>query len=57
MSELRALVRKHLEQEMKRLKVTVDEQIRESEEVLSRKLANAEGSPTGKPRQAKGKAK
>ena len=56
MSELRTLVKKHLEQELKTLKVAVDEQIRESEDILSRKLASAEGSPTGKAK-PKGKGK
>ncbi|CAH1802161.1 unnamed protein product [Owenia fusiformis] len=43
--ELRQLIHKHLSEELKKLKITVDEQLKTTEEVMNKKLASVEGTP------------
>lgn len=44
MTELRRLVREHLTDELKKLRVSVDQQIKASEDVISKKLEVAESA-------------
>jgi hypothetical protein len=44
MNELRKLIRQHLSEELKRLRLTVDQQIKTSEETISKKLVAVEAS-------------
>ena len=42
-SELRKLIRQHLSEELKKLRVSVDEQIKASEEAITKRLQSADG--------------
>ena len=53
-SELRKLIRQHLSDELKKLRLSVDEQIKASEDAITKKLQSADGKD-GAP--ASGKAK
>ena len=55
--ELRSLIKEHLSEELKKLKISVDEQIKESEEVLHKKLSDIEGSGGAAGRKSPGKGK
>lgn len=55
-SELRQLIRQHLSEELKKLRVSVDEQIKASEDAISKRL-QAAGEKEGAPASAKGKKK
>ena len=44
MTELRRLVREHLSDELKKLRVSVEGQIKESEKIISKKLEAAEAT-------------
>ena len=50
MTELRRLVRGHLSDELMKLRVCVDQQLKASEDVINKKLEHAEASsePVGK---------
>ena len=43
-NELRRLIRQHLSEELKKLRVSVDEQIKASEEVITKRLQSADSS-------------
>jgi len=49
-SELRKLLKQHLSEELKNLKTSVDDQLKESEQSMNKLLASAEGSGGGKGR-------
>ncbi|XP_074641739.1 cilia- and flagella-associated protein 119-like [Tubulanus polymorphus] len=57
--ELRAMIKSHLEDEIKKLRLSVDDKMKQSEEVLTKKLATVEGAktPAGKSRGGSGKGK
>ncbi|XP_064618543.1 cilia- and flagella-associated protein 119-like isoform X2 [Lineus longissimus] len=57
--ELRAMIKTHLEEEVKKLRLSMDEQLKESEEVINKKLAAVEGTktPAGKGGRNSGKGK
>ena len=42
-TELRKLIRQHLSEELKKLRVSVDEQIKASEEAITKRLQSADG--------------
>jgi len=53
-SELKRLIRQHLSEELKKLRVSVDEQIKASQDVITKRLQSAEGKDAAP---ASGKAK
>ena len=55
--KLRSLIKEHLSEELKKLKISVDEQIKESEELLHKKLSDIEGSGGAAGRKSPGKGK
>lgn len=57
MTELRRLVREHLADELKKLKDSVDQQIKSSEDVIAKKLEAAEAAtkPASPVKERKGK--
>ena len=56
-TELKLLMRDHLAAEIKALKVDVESQIKESEDVLNQKLAEIEPPKSGKGAKASAKGK
>jgi len=56
-SELRQLIRHHLSEELKNLKLSVEDQLKSSENNMNKMLESAEGTGGGKPRSAKGRKK
>ena len=47
-SELRKLIREHLTEELKKLRVSVDEQIKASEDAITNRLQSADAPTSGK---------
>ena len=56
-SELRRLIRQHLSEEIKRLKMSIDQQIKQSEDEINKKLQAAETHKTSSSPKAATKAK
>ena len=55
--ELRGLIKEYLSEELKKLKVSVDEQIKVSEDVINKKLSDIEGSGGTSGRKSAGKGR
>jgi len=55
--ELRRLIRQHLSEELKKLRVSVDEQIRISQEAITKRLQSAEGGDASSPRPGRARKK
>ena len=55
--ELRSLIKDHLSEELTKLKISVDEQIKESEEIINKKLNDIESSGGASGRKSAGKGK
>ena len=56
-SELRTLIKAELGEEIKKIKSTLEDQIRNSEEAINMKLSNVEGGSKGGRGSAKGRKK
>lgn len=56
-SELRQLIRQHLSEELRKVRVSVDEQIKASEETINKRLQSADGKEGAPSSSGKGKKK